>query len=64
MDASVLDFRPDGQVQYEVDGWARPTLQETRAIIHAAQQEIEALEELIATLEAGRPAGQDRAGHD
>jgi hypothetical protein len=51
MEAEVTDFSPDGQVRYGSEGWSHPTLQETRAIIHAARHEIEALEELIATLD-------------
>jgi hypothetical protein len=56
MDAVVVEVSPDGQVRYEQEGWSRPTVQERRAIIHAAHQAVEVLEDLIATLEQGRAA--------
>jgi hypothetical protein len=55
MDATLVDFSPDGRVKLEGEEWARPSLQETRAIIHAAHQQIEALEELVAALEPRQP---------
>ena len=50
MDAVVIDVRPDGQVRLEGEDWAAPTLQERRAIVYAAQKELEALRELIDVL--------------
>jgi hypothetical protein len=56
MDAVVVDVDAEGRVRYEGaegtapgvgDGWAAPTLQERRAIIHAARQEMDALAELL-----------------
>ena len=47
MDAIVIEVRPDGQVRLEGEDWAAPTLQERRAIIYAAQKELEALHELL-----------------
>ena len=50
MDAFVVDVRPDGAVQ--VDGeWSVPTLQERRAIIYAAKDELESLQELLDVLD-------------
>jgi hypothetical protein len=56
MDAVVLEVSDDGRVRYEgeeasADGWAVPTLQERRAIIYAARQELAALTELLDILD-------------
>jgi len=50
MDAVVVDVDRDGRVRLENEDWSRPTLQERRAIIYAAQQEVTALTELLETL--------------
>ena len=53
MDAVLTGVEPDGRVQYDDAGggngqaWSRPTLQERRAIIFAAETEIAALTELL-----------------
>ena len=52
MDAVVVDVQTDGRVRLENEDWSRPTLQEKRAIIHAAQEELAALGELIEILQA------------
>jgi hypothetical protein len=52
MDAVVVAAREDGSVELADDGWTRPTLQERRAIIYAAQNEIAALAELVEWLTA------------
>ena len=54
MDAVVVDVQSDGRVRLENEDWSRPTLQEKRAIIHAAQEELAALGELIEILQAPR----------
>jgi len=54
MDAVVVDVQSDGRVRLENEDWSRPTLQEQRAIIHAAQEELAALGELIEILQAPR----------
>ena len=54
MDASVVDVGADGQVKLMGEDWSQPTLQERRAIIHAAQEEVAALQELLEILQAGR----------
>ena len=57
MDAVVVDVGQDGRVRLDNEDWSQPTLQERRAILHAAEQEIAALTELIETLQNGRIAG-------
>jgi hypothetical protein len=52
MDATVVEVSGDGQVRLENEEWATPTLQERRAIIYAATNEIEALKELVEALQA------------
>ena len=53
MDAIVVEAGSDGRVRLENEEWSEPTLQERRAIIHAAQQEMDSLTELIEILQAG-----------
>ena len=50
MDAIVVEVDRDGRVRLENEDWSTPTLQERRAIIYAAQQEMTALTELLDTL--------------
>ena len=52
MDAVVVEFTRDGRVRLEGEDWSTPTLQERRAIIFAAQQELAALTELIDVLQS------------
>jgi hypothetical protein len=51
MDAVVVDIGADGQVKLQGEDWSQPTLQERRAIIHAAQEEVAALQELLEILQ-------------
>jgi hypothetical protein len=51
MDATVVDVAADGRVRLNEEDWSQPNLQERRAIIHAAQQEMAALVELLEILE-------------
>ena len=51
MNATVVDVDGDGRVNIENEGWSVPTLQERRAIIYAAENEIAALRELTEILE-------------
>ena len=46
----VVEVDADGRVRLENEDWSTPTLQERRAIIYAAQQELSALTELLETL--------------
>jgi hypothetical protein len=50
MDAVVVEVSPDGQVRLDGENWARPTVQERRAIIYAAEKELDALRELLEIL--------------
>ena len=52
MDAWLVEFDGDGHIKLEGEEWRRPSLQERRAIIHAARGEVETLTELIAALES------------
>jgi hypothetical protein len=54
MDATVVEVDADGRVRLENEDWSQPTLQERRAIIHAAQEELLALGELVEILQADR----------
>jgi len=60
MDAVVVEVDENGRVRYEGQGgavpgadgdWTQPSLQERRAIIHAARQEMAGLSELIDALD-------------
>ena len=52
MNAVVVEFDEEGRVRFESGEWAKPSVQERRAIIHAAQAELESLKELLETIEA------------
>jgi hypothetical protein len=52
MDAVLVEIRPDGRIRLEHEEWSKPTVQETRAILHAARTEIENLSELMIVLES------------
>jgi hypothetical protein len=54
MDASVVEVGADGRVKLQGEDWSQPTLQERRAIIHAAEEEVAALGELLEILQAQR----------
>ena len=51
MDAVVVEVDDRGQVRLESEAWSTPTLQERRAIIYAAREEMAALAELVDILE-------------
>jgi hypothetical protein len=51
----VVEVTGDGRVRLENEELAVPTLQERRAILYAAQGEIESLTELIAILGGAQP---------
>lgn len=57
MDATIVEVDGEGRVRYETEGWATPTLQEQRAIIYAAKNELADLAELLEKLQEGRIAG-------
>jgi hypothetical protein len=56
MDVVVLEVGDDGKVRLEKEGWVQPTLQERRAILYAANAEIEELNELVAVLDNAGPS--------
>ena len=53
MDAVLVDLRADGWIRFEKEDWIVPSLQERRAILHAASDEIASLKELIEVLDRG-----------
>ena len=62
MDAVVIDIGADGQVRFENEDWSVPTLQERRAIIYSATNEIAALTELLEILDPpGSPGTAERS---
>jgi hypothetical protein len=52
MDAVVVEVSGDGRVRLQNEDWSTPTLQERRAIIHAAEEELAALTELLEIFES------------
>jgi hypothetical protein len=51
MDAVVVEVSPDGRVRLEDEDWRTPTLQERRAIIYAAKNDLAELAELLEILD-------------
>jgi hypothetical protein len=51
MDAVLVEISPDGRVRLENEDWSTPSLQERRAILYAAKNEVEELAELIEILD-------------
>ena len=51
MDAVVVEVDADGRVRLENEDWRTPTLQEKRAILFAAKEELAELTELVEILE-------------
>jgi hypothetical protein len=51
MDSVIVDFDAEGRVRFEDEEWSTPSLQETRAILYAARNELAQLTELIETLD-------------
>lgn len=58
MDSTVVEVEPDGRVRLADDEWIQPTFQERRAILYAAEKEIEALTELADILNRTNPPSQ------
>jgi len=52
MDAFLVEFDAAGRVRLEKEGWSEPSVQERRAIIHAAKDELENIRELLDVLES------------
>jgi hypothetical protein len=59
MDSIVVDFSEDGRIRLLDEDWSVPSLQEQRAVIYAARDEIARLTELVEALET---AGARRTG--
>jgi hypothetical protein len=57
MDCIVVDVTADGLVQIEGEAPRPPTLQERRAIIYAAQKEMDALTDVIDLLQSSSDTG-------
>jgi hypothetical protein len=55
MDSVVVDVDADGRIQLEGEDFRSPSLQERRAIIYAARNEIAALTELLDVLDRTVP---------
>lgn len=52
MDAVVVECDGQGRVRFDKDaGWSTPSVQERRAIIHAAKDALENLKELLDVLD-------------
>jgi hypothetical protein len=51
MDATLVEFSPDGRIRFDNEDWVMPSVQERRAIIHAARETLEDLTDLLQTLE-------------
>ena len=51
MDAVLVDFDEQGQVRFEDEEWSKPSLQEIRAILYAAEKEMASLRELVDALD-------------
>ena len=47
MNEVVVECDDVGRVKFESGEWTKPSVQERRAIIHAAQSEVKSLEELL-----------------
>jgi acyl-CoA reductase-like NAD-dependent aldehyde dehydrogenase len=52
MDAFLIEFDSDGRIKLDREDWAKPSVQERRALIHAAKDELESLKELLDVLES------------
>jgi antitoxin component of MazEF toxin-antitoxin module len=51
MDSVVVEVGADGRIRIESEGWRAPTLQERRAVIYSARQELAELAELLDILD-------------
>ena len=61
MDAVLVEFDERGQVRFDDEEWSTPSLQEIRAILYAAENEMASLRELIDALDASiAPRAADR----
>ena len=52
MDAFLVEFDERGRIRFDNEDWSTPSVQERRAIIHAAKDQLEHLKELLDVLES------------
>jgi hypothetical protein len=52
MDAVLVDFDESGRIRFDNEDWSKPSVQERRAIIHAAKEQLACLKELLDVLES------------
>ena len=52
MDAFLVEFDEGGRIRFDNEDWSTPSVQERRAIIHAAKDQLEHLKELLDVLES------------
>lgn len=53
MDAVLVEFDQDGRIRLEGEDWSVPTLQERRAILYAAENQVAELRQLADLLAGG-----------
>jgi hypothetical protein len=51
MDAFLVEFDERGRMRFDNEDWSMPSVQERRAIIHAAKDQLDHLKELLDVLE-------------
>jgi hypothetical protein len=51
MDAFLVEFDETGRIRFDNEDWSMPSVQERRAIIHAAKDQVDDLRELLDVLE-------------
>ena len=51
MDAFLVEFDEHGRIRFDNEDWSAPSVQERRAIIHAAKDQLDHLKELLDVLE-------------
>ena len=51
MDAVLVEFDESGRIRFDNEDWSTPSVQERRAIIHAAREQAAHLKELLEVLE-------------
>ena len=52
MDAFLVEFDEHGRIRFDKEDWSTPSVQERRAIIHAAKDQLDDLKELLDALES------------
>ena len=52
MDAVLVEFDADGRIRFDNEDWSTPSVQERRALINAAREQMDQLKELLDVLES------------